>query len=1475
MLLHRPRRPSQPQETLRVLLLSANPLDTEGIRLEEEVRTIEEVLARAQIESEVYYAAAVRTRDLQQKFRTVRPHFVHFSGHGKKHEGIVLEDEQGLAHVVSKKALISLFRLVKGVRCVFLNCCHSDSQAEGIARHVPYVIGTKDAIGDRAAIAFSSGFYEAIGDGESVPSAFEFGKNAIELADFSAESGIPVLFRRATIGKGRSKQDHAPLVSTNKQETEADRSVHPMSSLGALKAPKIPTIEQKRDSANDILSRLWNRIEQRRELLVLLGSESCCEGRKADEPYPTFEAIIHRILADEGRNPEHGAELRKELRSVLRLWSRDSEDLESFLRKYISGEPGPAHYYLAALALALFPEYNFLLFVTTGFDDLMEQALSNLQRGSPRSKCTVFRVSSDPTEVEVQQIFEKASERLRRGEPTVVKVFGDLSADSPLLRRTVKFVGPLRASLQEWFRRPLLLIGCGPEDKDLGDVAFKAPGRGPLFVVGDGTFRHRDSSEVHHIEVPFGQFVLLLLDLLRSRDRALLARVENLLRHLEPRALYPNCDSIATRAEIASRASLLRMNERLPRSEYDGTVRTLVPINRPETQPDFPAFLRGERPLMAVIGDSGTGKSTLLYQIHQAASGSYIPILYSVHELQSTRTLAARLTQDFLCEERNLENLLAELDRVLRLGDSHLLILVDGLNESGDVKPATLRSELESIASRLPQRIKIAYSCRKVYWDNFIRPESEFPRKLYYGSKEMLLGRFSPRETEEAFQAYQNLYRFRGSYATLSDEFRDRITDPLMLRMLAEGYEGKELPSFAPAVLIFDAYERRLRQVFSGTYVSSYLTSLVAYKVAEARRGLSSDQFEAIAVRLAPDLGKLTRLQLSSPRRPGDPLVLLEDEGILSAIDEDKTGYRFAYDRFFEYLLGKALSIYQKNDSREAFRTKVRQQVQELISLHFSFLQALKSEIIRLNIIEPSGPWTMYDPDVVRSLLTDSDTAVRAFARDLLRELMFEGREDLLPVISQVFPAQAVNHLLMIDLAPDSSRTLPLVVEVLLTGSSDTARRCCQILANFIADQKHREAVEAAILERLRREPLTVRMVSGLVYYTACIFSDADRRSEDPFPGAQNFWVRAWGIVRHHDDATKIVTDALIHLVREEGGRFFGDPNCDTMNYIWAVMSPECKQLALRLSPLIVNPEMKIDHEMREILLFFASCIRNWSDRQKPSLATGYSYKLEYRIAQWIFIQRSRSRYQEVKEILQGFVETGYTRSIEIALSNMRYSCLFALRDEPTLLLDAYETMQGWMEVFKQDEAGFYWALATEDPFSLNECPLEMVGQIAILDEFTPREGQVEFLVSWFESIDRRDRLFALLCARNLWPHAPTKILRTLEAVAHSFDDTMLTWLDKILKEMYLVHPRLVEDFFYRCQIDANRIRAIKHRADIVDPTGTEHQGNPLYRSLFMGPQSRREKFGEWYQKLHQSPDLESFCRDLVHTLLREIAQSS
>jgi len=73
-----------------------------------------------------------------------------------------------------------------------LNACFSEPQAEAIAEHIDYVIGTREAIGDDTAIAFSIGFYRALAAARSVEEAFQLGCAEIRMADIP-EHAIPVL----------------------------------------------------------------------------------------------------------------------------------------------------------------------------------------------------------------------------------------------------------------------------------------------------------------------------------------------------------------------------------------------------------------------------------------------------------------------------------------------------------------------------------------------------------------------------------------------------------------------------------------------------------------------------------------------------------------------------------------------------------------------------------------------------------------------------------------------------------------------------------------------------------------------------------------------------------------------------------------------------------------------------------------------------------------------------------------------------------------------------------------------------------------------------------------------------------------------------------------------------------------------------------------------------------------------------------
>lgn len=181
-------------EIIKILFLGASPIDEIRLRIDEEVRDIENGLKMATLREkfELKSQWAITTKTLQQSMLDENPTIVHFSGHGDV-DGIAVEDSIGNAKLIDTAALGGLFELFSdSIRCVILNSCYSESQAVEISKHVPYVIGMKDSIDDKAALAFSVGFYTALGAGKDIEFAYKMGKVAISLEGIAGDD-LPTL----------------------------------------------------------------------------------------------------------------------------------------------------------------------------------------------------------------------------------------------------------------------------------------------------------------------------------------------------------------------------------------------------------------------------------------------------------------------------------------------------------------------------------------------------------------------------------------------------------------------------------------------------------------------------------------------------------------------------------------------------------------------------------------------------------------------------------------------------------------------------------------------------------------------------------------------------------------------------------------------------------------------------------------------------------------------------------------------------------------------------------------------------------------------------------------------------------------------------------------------------------------------------------------------------------------------------------
>ncbi|NJL40513.1 MAG: CHAT domain-containing protein [Leptolyngbyaceae cyanobacterium SM1_4_3] len=183
--------------TKTVLFLAANPKQTVRLRLDEELREIDEGLRRANKRQQFKLEpkGAIRLRDFYRAILDSNPQIIHFSGHGEGQEGIILEDETGHPLFVEAIQLAGWFEVLagEGVECVLLNACYSKEQAEAICQYVPYVIGMNQSITDKAAIDFAVGFYDALGSGKDIEFAFKLGRS--QLVRFG-EHEIPILLKK-------------------------------------------------------------------------------------------------------------------------------------------------------------------------------------------------------------------------------------------------------------------------------------------------------------------------------------------------------------------------------------------------------------------------------------------------------------------------------------------------------------------------------------------------------------------------------------------------------------------------------------------------------------------------------------------------------------------------------------------------------------------------------------------------------------------------------------------------------------------------------------------------------------------------------------------------------------------------------------------------------------------------------------------------------------------------------------------------------------------------------------------------------------------------------------------------------------------------------------------------------------------------------------------------------------------------------
>lgn len=185
------------KKNLNVLYLTANPDVKKPLRVDAEIRQVQESVRASKFRDSItlHYRPAANLQSLLNGLNDLSPGIVHFSGHGND-DGIAVDH----AKVKRPKGKAVTFELLAKAmsavddppRVVVLNSCRSAGAKKSFLPPACAVIAMGDTISDFAATAFATQFYAAVAAGQSLKMSFDQGVVAVESVSLS-EGGTPQL----------------------------------------------------------------------------------------------------------------------------------------------------------------------------------------------------------------------------------------------------------------------------------------------------------------------------------------------------------------------------------------------------------------------------------------------------------------------------------------------------------------------------------------------------------------------------------------------------------------------------------------------------------------------------------------------------------------------------------------------------------------------------------------------------------------------------------------------------------------------------------------------------------------------------------------------------------------------------------------------------------------------------------------------------------------------------------------------------------------------------------------------------------------------------------------------------------------------------------------------------------------------------------------------------------------------------------
>lgn len=224
-------------------------------------------------------------------------------------------------------------------------------------------------------------------------------------------------------------------------------------------------------------------------------------------------------------------------------------------------------------------------------------------------------------------------------------------------------------------------------------------------------------------------------------------------------------------------------------------------VRRQSAETERARFLEGPASALIVIGDSGVGKTSLLchWALDLLGQGHAV-LTYDCSTLADT-DIEAGIARDLSISPAAV----ADLDEEAARAGRSVVLFFDSINDyRGSESNGTqvLIRRIHALASRLRGRnVRVIVSCNSTTWDRLRRQAPiRFDRESFHhcGDDPFLrLATFTDAERDDAYTRYRKVFGLHSGVEALPPAVRERLRDPVLLRMVAEAYRGAKQPLLA------------------------------------------------------------------------------------------------------------------------------------------------------------------------------------------------------------------------------------------------------------------------------------------------------------------------------------------------------------------------------------------------------------------------------------------------------------------------------------------------------------------------------------------------------------------------------------------------------------------------------------------------------------------------------------------------------